>query len=57
MISIIERPPHELFPWEYAMKHEPPPDPQHCYWMPEELFRDSSLISTELGGMSKTSWA
>jgi hypothetical protein len=39
------------------MKHEPPPDPQHCYWMPEELFRDSSLISTELGGMSKTSWA
>ena len=30
--------PHELFPWEYAMKRKPPPDPRHRYWMPEELF-------------------
>ena len=31
-------PPHELFPWEYAVKRKPPPDPRHRYWMPEELF-------------------
>ena len=31
-------PPHELFPWEYAMKRKPPPDPRHRSWMPEELF-------------------
>ena len=30
--------PHELFPWEYAMKRKPPPDPRHRSWMPEELF-------------------
>ena len=30
--------PHELFPWEYAVKRKPPPDPRHRYWMPEELF-------------------
>ena len=38
MICIYERPPHELFPWEYAMKRKPPPDPRHRSWMPEELF-------------------
>ena len=32
------RPPHELFPWEYAMKRKPPPDPRHRSWMPEKLF-------------------
>ena len=38
MICIFERPPHELFPWEYAMTRKPPPNPRHCSWMPEELF-------------------
>jgi len=32
------RTPHELFPWEYAMKRKPPPDPRHRSWMPEKLF-------------------
>ena len=37
-IHIIQCPPHELFPWEYAMTRKPPPNPRHCSWMPEELF-------------------
>src|SRR5271165_6491132 len=28
--------PHELFAWVYAMKRNPPPDPRHRSWMPEE---------------------
>ncbi len=36
--SLATAPPHELFPWEYAVKRKPPPDPRHRYWMPEELF-------------------
>ena len=35
---LIRLSPHELFPWEYAMKRKPPPDPRHRSWMPEELF-------------------
>ena len=38
MICSFERPPHELFPWEYALKRKPPPDPRHRSGMPEELF-------------------
>ena len=34
----VFHPPHELFPWEYAMTRKPPPNPRHCSWMPEELF-------------------
>ena len=36
--SLPTAPPHELFPWEYAVKRRPPPDPRHRYWMREELF-------------------
>ena len=35
---LVQCPPHELFPWEYAMTRKPPPNPRHCSWMPEELF-------------------
>ena len=38
MSMILSQTPHELFPWEYAMKCKPPPDPRHRSWMPEELF-------------------
>jgi len=40
--------PHELFPWEYAMKRKPPPDPRHRYWMPEELFSAALCVATGL---------
>ncbi len=35
---LIPTAPHELFPWEYALKRKPPPNPWHRSWMPEELF-------------------
>ncbi len=40
--------PHELFPWEYAMKRKPPPDPRHRSWMPEELFSAALCVAPRL---------
>ncbi len=48
MILIFERPPHELFPWEYAMKCKPPPDPRHRSGMPEELFSAALCVAPRL---------
>src|SRR5271157_4693224 len=39
MICIFKRPPHELFPWEYAMKRKPPQTPGIALGCPRSCFR------------------